>query len=60
MAVSKWFMPLDLGGGPEDSIQESAEKAFESAVKILSLEGLINQTTLYRQWNYVEDIAHRG
>ena len=45
-----------LGGGPEDSIQKSAEKAFESAVKILSLEGL-SIKNIIRQWNYVEDIA---
>ncbi len=46
-----------LMGGAGDSIQESAEKAFESAVDILKREGL-SISHIIRQWNYVEDIAH--
>ena len=46
-----------LTGEAGDSIQVSAEKAFESAIKILNLEGL-TISNIVRQWNYVEDIAH--
>ncbi len=46
-----------LMGEAGDSIQESAEKAFESAVDILKREGL-SISHIIRQWNYVEDIAH--
>ena len=46
-----------LMGSAGDSIQESAEKAFESAMDILSREGL-SISHIIRQWNYVEDIAH--
>ena len=46
-----------LTGEAGDSIQASAEKAFESAVKILAQEGL-TIGNIVRQWNYVEDIAH--
>jgi len=45
-----------LMGGPGDTIQESAEKAFRSAVAILDMEGL-SIHHIIRQWNYVEDIA---
>ncbi len=48
-----------LMGGVDDSIQEAAEKAFESAVDILKREGL-GIGNIIRQWNYVEDIAHVG
>ena len=46
-----------LMGEAGDSIQESAVKAFESAVDILKREGL-SISHIIRQWNYVEDIAH--
>lgn len=46
-----------LMGGPEDSIEEAAEKAFKSAVEILEIEGLTIHHII-RQWNYVEDIGH--
>ena len=46
-----------LTGGRNDSIQESANKGFKSAVEILKLEGL-SLDHVIRQWNYVEDIAH--
>jgi len=45
-----------LMGGPGDTIQESAEKAFRSAVAILDMEGL-SIHHIIRQWNSVEDIA---
>ncbi len=45
-----------LMGGPEDSIRESAEKAFRDAAEILSREGL-SIHHIIRQWNYVENIA---
>lgn len=44
-------------GGPDDSIGQAAEKAFEATLGILEAEGMaIND--IIRQWNYVEDIAH--
>ena len=46
-----------LMGKAGDSIQESAVKAFESAVDILKREGL-SISHIISQWNYVEDIAH--
>lgn len=46
-----------LMGGPEDSIEVASDKAFKSAMEILSREGL-SIDHIIRQWNYVEDIAH--
>jgi enamine deaminase RidA (YjgF/YER057c/UK114 family) len=45
-----------LTGDPGDSIQRSAEKAFEQARIILGAEGL-SFGHIVRQWNYVEDIS---
>jgi len=45
-----------LTGDPGDSIQRSAEKAFEQARIILGSEGL-SFGHIVRQWNYVEDIS---
>ncbi len=45
-----------LTGTPTDSILESSEKAFESAMQILEEEGL-SIHHIIRQWNYIENIA---
>lgn len=45
-----------LTGGSGDTIQQSAEKGFELAVRILGEEGLTLRHII-RQWNYVENIA---
>ena len=45
-----------LTGTPTDSILESSEKAFESAMQILKEEGL-SIHHIIRQWNYIENIA---
>lgn len=45
-----------LRGETGDTIQESSEKAFKKANRILKEEGLTIQHII-RQWNYVENIA---
>lgn len=45
-----------LMGGSGDTIYESSVKAFESAMAILSAEGL-SIHHIIRQWNYIESIA---
>ncbi len=45
-----------LTGAPGESILESSQRAFETAIKILHKEGLaINH--IIRQWNYIENIS---
>lgn len=46
-----------LMGDRGDTIQQSAEKAFQQATRILKEEGL-SIHHIIRQWNYVENIAH--
>ncbi len=46
-------------GDQDDTIQESSEKAFKLARKILEDEGL-SLHHIIRQWNYIENIADLG
>ncbi len=45
-----------LMGKVEDTIEEASERAFETALSILNLEGL-SIRNIIRQWNYIENIA---
>ena len=45
-----------LMGTVEDSIAQASERAFKSAIEILSQEGL-SIDNIIRQWNYIENIA---
>jgi hypothetical protein len=45
-----------LMGKVEDSITQASERAFKSAIEILTLEGL-SIHNIIRQWNYIENIA---